>query len=144
MPNILIEQVTRMAQNTSDTFTAPRRVTLPMVVLIALFAGAMSWATTYALLSKQVNENSVALARLDKDLQPRIRSLEDDNRDQKIILTVLQSTTSATAGSLDASRKDLSDRLSAIQIQLATLTTQVNGMIAASQVRLPGDRKPPP
>lgn len=144
MAHNLTEQVTRMAQTTSDTFSAPRRVTLPMVVLIALLAGAMSWATTYALLAKQVNESAEAISRLDRDLQPRIRSLEDDNRDQKIILTVLQATTAATAGSLDSSRKDLSDRLSAIQIQLATLTTQVNSIIAASQVRLPGDRKSPP
>jgi len=142
MPNPLTEQATRMAQTTSDTFSAPRRVTLPMVMLIALLAGAMSWATTYALLAKQVNDSTEAIARLDKDLQPRIRSLEDDNRDQKIILTVLQATTAATAGSLDGSRKDLSDRLSAIQIQLATLATQVNGIIAASGVRLPGDQRP--
>lgn len=140
MPTLLSEQVARMAQTTTETFTAPRRVTLPMVMLIALIAGAMSWATTYALLNQQVADTAREVARLDKDLQPRVRSLEDDNRDQKIILTVLQATTAATQGSLDGSRKDLNERLSSIQIQLATLATQVNGMLAASGVRLPGEQ----
>ena len=145
MPNP--DLVKRMA----DTLEMPRRVSLSMVALIAVVSFSASVGDTYAVFSNKLADldlrdakQTEALGKLGLDLQPRVRSLEDDNRDQKIIIAILQATTASTSGSLESSRKDLSDRLSAIQNQVTAFSTKLDLLTSASNVALPGDRKPKP
>lgn len=146
-----------LVKRMADTLDVPRRVSLSMVALIAIVSFSASVGGTYAVFSNRLadldtkqteslgrdTKQTEALGKLSLDLQPRVRSLEDDNRDQKIILTILQATTAATSGSLESSRKDLSDRLASLQNQVTGFSTKLDLLTSASNIPLPGDRKRP-
>lgn len=131
--------VKRMAENGRDLI-APRTITLPTMVMAVVFSAVFAAGGVWALQGKTVAETSAAIA----PLQQRLAIVESDNRDQKFAIDQLQLKTGETAGKFEASNAATTAQFTQLQIAIAELRVVVNGIARASEVQLPGDRKPKP
>lgn len=132
--------VNRMADHGRDTFNAPRSITLPTVLLAAIMSAAFAVGGIYVLW----NEKIATAASDISELKPRVRSLEDEKLRDQFHISELQERAGNLVGSLETSRKDLGDRLAAVEKELVKLGTIINSVIAASNTPLPGERAKKP
>lgn len=129
--------VMEMAERATETMEVPRRVTIPMVALIAAASSLATYVTNRALDHQQIQESASDI----NDLKPRMRSVEDDNLKEDLVVASLQTQVGETKGSLEVSRKELGERMQAVEKALAILADQISRISGASTAPLPGDRK---
>lgn len=123
--------VKHMGERAQESFEAPRRITLPMIALIAAVSASATYGANWAFSHQQQEENTVDI----KDLKPRVRQLEDDRLKEGALVAYLQTTIGETRGSLETGRKDVGDRLLAVEKQLAALNAQISVVISAASKR---------
>lgn len=127
-----------MGERAQDTLVAPRKLTIPTIFMIAAVSFAASVGANWAFTRQELTGNTVDLA----DLKPRVRALEDSKLLQGEHLLTLGAQVGETKGSLETSRKDLGDRMTAVERKLDVLVSQIAGIAGASTAKLPGDKKP--
>lgn len=129
--------VKNMGERAQDTLVAPRRLTLPTMFMIAAISFSASVGANWAFTRQELTVNTADLA----DIKPRVRALEDNKLLLGEHVLTLGAQIGETKGSLETSRKDLGDRMTAVERKLDVLSSLIAGITGASASRLPGDQK---
>lgn len=135
-----------MVSDTLDRLAAK----IPLTVWVAVVAAAASWGGTYALMKGQIEANSDDIRAIQADRllgatrnDARLRSVEDDNRDQKADISRIDMAQKDVSATLRAFQDDTRNRLEFLLTTTVGVKTTVDNMAAASGVRLPNDPPTP-
>lgn len=125
--------VTRMADHGRDTFTAPRAVTLPTMLLAAIVAAAFAVGGVYVIFGQSASAIG--------PMQTRLAVVESDNFKQGLAIDQLQSKIGEIGGRFESASAATTAQFTQLQISIAELRVIVNGIAKASEMQLPGDQK---
>lgn len=119
---------------------------IPLTVWVAIVAAAASWGGTYALINNQIEANAAGIRDIQADrlvaatrADARLRSVEDDNRDQKADISRIDAAQKDVSATLRTFQDDTRNRLEYLLVTTQGVKTTVDNMAAASGVRLPND-----